>query len=63
MQILFEFNICMIQLSLQTFNHAITISSVQDACLEHAEILGALQKFEIFIFPPFPILKNIAISA
>ena len=26
----------------QTF----TISSVQDACLEHAEILGALQKFE-----------------
>jgi hypothetical protein len=31
---------------MQTFNHAIIISSVQDACLEHAEVLGALQKFE-----------------
>ena len=33
MQIFFEFNTCMIQLFLQTFNHAITISSVQDACM------------------------------
>jgi hypothetical protein len=47
---------------LQTFNQAITISSVQDACLEHAEVWAALQKFETFIFPPFPIFKNIAIT-
>jgi hypothetical protein len=52
----------MIQLFLQAFNHAITISSVQDACLDHAEILGALQNFENFIFPPFPIFKSIAIT-
>ena len=37
MQVLFEFNIIMIQLFLQTNNYAFTISSVQDACLEHAE--------------------------
>ena len=39
-----------------------TVSQVQNACLEYAEILGALQKFENFIFPPFPIFKNIAIT-
>jgi hypothetical protein len=45
MRILFEINIFMAELFLQTTNHAFTISSVQDACLEHAEGLGALQKF------------------
>ena len=45
MQILYEFNIFIIQLFLQTNYHAFTISSVQDACLDYAEILGALQKF------------------
>ena len=30
-------------------HYAFTISCVQDACLEHAEILGALQNFESFL--------------
>jgi hypothetical protein len=62
MQILIKSTLPIIQLFLQTNYHAFTISSVQDACLEHAEVLGALQNFENFIFPPFPIFKNIAIT-
>jgi hypothetical protein len=55
MPTLYELNIIMVQiLTMQS-----TISSVQDACLEHAEVWGALQMFENFIFPPIPIFKNI----
>ena len=49
--------------NLSEVNHAITISSVQDACLDHAEIWGALQKFKNNIFPPFPSFKNIEITS
>ena len=58
MQTLYELNIIMMRILTMQF----TISSVQDACLEHAEVLGALQNFEIYILPPFPIFKNIAIN-
>ena len=34
-----------------TNNYAVTISCVQNACLEHAEILGAPQKFENIHLP------------
>jgi hypothetical protein len=54
MQFLLKINKpCNKYFSKQTF----TISSVQDACLEHAEVLGALQKFEKTNSPPFPISK------
>ena len=60
--ILYEFNIFIIQLYLQITNYAFTISSVQDAFLEHAETLDALQDFEIFLFPPFSYFQNVAIT-
>ena len=40
-----------------TNNYAVTISCVQNACLEYAEMLGAFQNFENYISPPFPIFK------
>jgi hypothetical protein len=52
----------MMQLFLQTTTMQFTISSDQDACLEHAEGLGALPKVLKSFFPPFPIFKNIQIT-
>ena len=40
-----------------TNNYAVTISCVQNACLEYVEMLGAFQNFENYISPPFPIFK------
>jgi hypothetical protein len=31
----------------------------KNACLEHAKVLSALQKFQEVIFPPFPSFKII----
>ena len=44
MLVLSEFNIAMIQICMQTNNNAFTISSVQDACLEHADVLSAFHQ-------------------
>ena len=40
-----------------TNNYAVTIPRIQNASLEHAEVLGAFQIFENLIFPPFPMFK------
>ena len=58
MQIIYEFNILIIQMDSQTNHYAFTISCVQDSCLEHAERLGALQNFENYISPPFSYFQN-----
>ena len=54
MQILPEFNIPMI-LFMQTIKHANVISSVQDACLEHAVVLVTSKICKKNISTPFPI--------
>ena len=59
MQILLEFDILMIYIFMQIIKHAITISSVQDACVEHAVVLVTSKYLQETIFPPFPIFKII----
>ena len=42
-----------------TNNYPVTISCVQNACLEYAEMLGAFQNFESFLLSPNILFKNI----
>jgi hypothetical protein len=59
MLVLSKFNIFIIQLFLQTNSYAITISSLQDACLEHAVVLVTSKFCKKLSSLHFPIFKNI----
>ena len=55
MKILLEYGLLMLYLVMHKIKHAITISSVQDACLEHAGVLVTSKYLQEIILPPFPI--------